>query len=88
MNKAASALYALANENIAVTPEYQEQIRAFAKAKLAVLEELELISGKSATVLLDTYTSLDGRRETLHEEMIFEAALKLGMELGRLTLTT
>lgn len=87
MNKAVSALYALANENIAITPEYQNQIRAFAKAKLAILEELELLSGKNVAVLLDTYTSLDGKRETLHEEMIFEAALKLGMELGRMTLT-
>lgn len=65
-------------------PVYQEKIRALAIAKLAVLEELRQEMGQDAVPLLDVYSSLDGERQELREQMVFEAALELGIELGRL----
>lgn len=87
MNKAIMALYTLTTENMIATPSYTEKMKALAKAKLAVLDELGQLAGENAAALLDAYTSLDSDREELRGQIIFEAALKLGIELGRLTLT-
>ena len=74
----------LVDERISATKDYQEKIRALAIAKIAVMNELEQQTEKNVVPLLDVYTSIDGERQELHEQMVFEAALKLGMELGRL----
>ena len=54
---------------------------------MAVLNELEQQTQKDIVTLLDVYTSIDGERQTLHEQLVFEAALELGMKLGRLSIT-
>lgn len=84
MNRTIAELYTLICEQVSTTPNHQEKIHALAIAKMAVLDELEQLTGKDIMPLLDVYTSLDGERQALREQMIFEAALELGMELGRL----
>ena len=84
MNEIMTELYTFATDKISVTPDYQKKIQALAIAKLAILNELEQQAGKDATILLDVYTSLDGERQELREQMVFRSALELGMELGKL----
>lgn len=50
-----------------------------------ILDELEQLTEKDIIPLLDVYASLDGERQELREQMIFEAALEFGMELGRMS---
>ena len=87
MNRTVADLYALVNERISATRIHQEKIHALAVAKMAILNELEQQTGKDVIALVDVYTSIDGERQELHEQLIFEAALELGMELGRLGTT-
>lgn len=86
MNRTIAELYALICERISTTPDHQEKIHALAIAKMAILDELEQLTEKDIIPLLDVYTSLDGERQELREQMIFEAALEFGMELGRMSL--
>ena len=87
MNKTILELYSLINDRILMTPAHQEKIHALAIAKMAVLNALEQQTQKDIVTLLDVYTSIDGERQTLHEQLVFEAALELGMKLGRLSVT-
>ena len=87
MNKTILELYSLINDRILMPPAHQEKIHALAIAKMAVLNELEQQTQKDIVTLLDVYTSIDGERQTLHEQLVFEAALELGMKLGRLSIT-
>ncbi|MBD5132954.1 MAG: hypothetical protein HDT38_00545 [Clostridiales bacterium] len=84
MNVMIAELYTLICERISTTPNHQEKIHALAIAKMAVLNELEQLTEKDILPLFDVYTSLDGERQELREQMIFEAALEFGMELGRM----
>lgn len=84
MNKILMELYTFATDRLSVTPDYQEKIRALAIAKMAILNELEQETGEKIASLLDVYTSLDGERQEMREQMVFKAALELGMQLGRL----
>lgn len=86
MNRTIAELCALICERISTTPDHQEKIHALAIAKMAILDELEQLTEKGIIPLLDVYTSLDGERQELREQMIFEAALEFGMELGRMSL--
>ena len=85
MNRMVTDLYTLISEQISITPGHQEKIRALAIAKIAILDELQQLSEKDIAPLLDIYTSLDGTRQELHEQLVFEAALELGIELGRMS---
>lgn len=85
-NKIMMELYTFAIDKISVTPDYQEKIRAIAIAKMAILNELQQETEKEMAALLDVYTSLDGERQEMREQIVFETALELGMELGRLGL--
>lgn len=85
MNRTIAELYALICERISTTPNHQEKIHALAIAKMAILDELEQLTEKDIIPLLDVYASLDGERQELREQMIFEAALEFGMELGRMS---
>lgn len=85
MNRTIAELYTLVCEQVSTTPNHQEKIHALAIAKMAVLDELEQLTEKDITPLLDVYTSLDGERQELREQMIFEAALEFGMEMGRMS---
>lgn len=85
MNRTIAELYALICERISTTPNHQEKIHALAIAKMAILDELEQLTKKDIIPLLDVYASLDGERQELREQMIFEAALEFGMELGRMS---
>ena len=87
MNQTIANLYTLVCERISITPSHQEKIHALALAKIAILDELKQLSGEDIMPLLDVYMSLDGQRQELHEQMLFEAALGLGLELGRLKFT-
>lgn len=84
MNKIMSDLYTFTTDRISVTPGYQEKIRALAIAKMAVINELQQETEKELVSLLDVYASLDGERQELREQMVFQSAFELGMELGRL----
>ena len=84
MSDTLQELYRLICETIRIAPEYQEKYRALARAKLAVLDELERDSGPEHRALMDVLGSLDGQTEELHELALFQAALLLGLELGRL----
>lgn len=86
MDKTMMELYTFAIDRISVTPDYQEKIRALAIAKMDILDELQQETEKEIAALLDVYTSLDGKRQELREQIVFETALELGMELGRLGL--
>ena len=86
MNKIMMELYTFAIDRISVTQVYQEKIRALAIAKMAILNELQQETEKEIAALLDVYTSLDGERQEMREQIVFETALELGMELGRLGL--
>ncbi len=85
MNRTIAELYALICERISTTPNHQEKIHALAIAKMAIGDELEQLTEKDIIPLLDVYASLDGERQKLREQMIFEAALEFGMELGRMS---
>ena len=85
-NKIMMELYTFAIDRISAAPDYQEKIRALAIAKIAILNELQQETEKEIAALLDVYTSLDGERQELREQIVFETALELGMELGRLGL--
>lgn len=85
MNRTIAELYALICERISTTLNHQEKIHALAIAKMAILDELEQLTEKDIIPLLDVYTSLDGERQKLREQIIFEAALEFGMELGRMS---
>lgn len=85
MNRTIAELYALICERISTTPNHQEKIHALAIAKMDILDELEQLTEKDIIPLLDVYASLDGERQELREQMIFEAALEFGMELGRMS---
>lgn len=87
-NKIMMELYTFAMDRISVTPDYQEKIRALAIAKMAVLNELQQETEKEIVALLDVYMSLDGERQEMREQKVFETALELGMELGRLGLSS
>ncbi len=52
MNPAIETPYALINGQLSVSPHYQENLCALAKAKLAILDELEQLTGKEAVALL------------------------------------
>ena len=84
MTNTLEELYTLIDGQISISPSYREELCALAKAKLAILEELNQLAGENFTALLDVYTSLDGEREQMHRKKLFEAALELGMELGRM----
>ena len=84
MTNTLEELYTLIDGRVSATPNYQVKLHTLAKAKLAILEELNQLAGENFTALLDVYSSLDGEREELHRQMLFEAALELGMELGRM----
>ena len=88
MNKILMELYTFATDRLFVAPDYQEKIRALAMAKLAILNELEQETGEKIAALLDVYSSLDGERQEMREQMVFKAGLDLGMELGRLGIRT
>lgn len=85
MTSTIETLYTLINDRLSVSPRYQENLCAIAKAKLAVLDELEQLAGKEAAALLDVYSTLEAERTEQHDLALFEAALKLGMELGAIT---
>lgn len=84
MTKIMIELYTQINEQITISSAHQEKLRALAIAKMAILNELEQQTEKDMAALLDVYTSIDGERQELHNQRLFEAALKLGMELGSL----
>ena len=84
MSKIMTELYTFAIDRISAAPDYQEKIRALAIAKMAILNELQQETEKEIAALLDVYTSLDGERQELQEQIVFET--ELGMELGRLGL--
>ena len=77
-------LYHLACETIQVDPEYQDKHRALARAKLALLDQLEEDLGPERLALMDALNSLDGEAQELYQLALFQAALCFGLELGRL----
>ena len=84
MTEAMEKLYELVVRSASIEGEQMEKFKAFAKAKLAVLEEIEIAEGKEKIELLDVLSSLDGQTEELRKKALFQEALLLGIELGRL----
>ena len=84
MSEALEKLYELVERTTHIGEGQQEKLKALAKAKIAVLKEIEL-SGKGEKVeLLDVLASLDGQTQELREKALFQEALAIGLELGRL----
>ena len=84
MTKGMEKLYDLVEQTICVEEGQQEKLRALSKAKLAVLKEIELSEKDEKVELLDVLASLDGQTQELREKALFQEALALGIELGRL----
>ena len=63
MTEAMEKLYELVERSASIEGEQMEKFKAFAKAKLAVLEEIEIAEGKEKIELLDVLSSLDGQTE-------------------------
>ncbi len=84
MTETMEKLYELVERSASIEGEQMEKFKAFAKAKLAVLEEIETAEGKEKIELLDVLSSLDGQTEELRKKALFQETLLLGIELGRL----
>ena len=84
MSNTMEELYDLINLGVSNSCNYREELRALAKARLALLEELHQVCGDEGKALWDVITSLEGECQKLHEQALFQATLELGMELGRL----
>lgn len=81
-------LYDMVSQSTHVEREQMPKFQALAKAKLAVLEEIGGSSGgKDCIPLWDVLSSLEGQTEELHSQALFQAALRLGMELGRMSVS-
>jgi len=81
-------LYAMISESTHIEREQMPHYQALARAKLAILEELESDPGRRDNVALwDVLSSLEGQSEELHRQALFRTALRLGMELGRLSVS-
>ncbi len=78
-----SALYQLITESIDIDPEYESRRQALVRTRLTILDELEENCGAEYRGLLELYGALDGETEELRRQAIFQSALRLGMELGR-----
>ena len=75
MTEAMEKLYELVERSASIEGEQMEKFKAFAKAKLAVLEEIEIAEGKEKIELLDVLSSLDGQTEELRKKALFQEAL-------------
>lgn len=78
-------LYMMLSEQVNADPLYRKEWKFTKAASLAVLEELEGLCGENCRDLLDVVTLLDGQKQLAHEQALFRAALRLGMELGRMS---
>ena len=77
-------LYYHFSETAALDEEAEEKLKALAVAKLAVLEEMERRCDGGFLPLMDVLGSLDAQASELHSRALFFAAIRTGMELGRL----
>lgn len=81
-------LYDMVSQSTHVEQEQMPKFQALARAKLAILGELEKDPGRGDNVeLWDVLSSLEGQTEELRSQALFQAALRLGMELGRMSVS-
>lgn len=84
MSNTMEELYDLVNMGVSNNCDKKEKLHTLAMAQMALLEELEPQEYERTKALVDVYQSLEAERHSLHEKALFQAALELGMELGRL----
>ena len=84
MTKGMEKLYELVEQTTRIGEDQQGKLKALTKAKIAVLKEIELSEKGEKVELLDVLASLDGQTQELREKAIFQEALAIGLELGRL----
>lgn len=85
MSTTMDQLYELLRDQIQADPEYQKKRAALREASAAVLGELEALCGDRGITLLDAYGALTDQNQQLYHTMLFRSAVKLGMELGRMS---
>ena len=85
MSNTMNELYWLVKEQVNSDPEYREKRRALSVATLALVEEMEKLCGGKYVHLMDAMGGLDDRARELHEQLLFREAVRLGMELGRMS---
>lgn len=80
-------LYWVVREQVDSDPEYRKKQHALSVATLAVVEELETLCGEKYVALLDVMGGLDDSAREQHEKALFRAALQMGMQLGRMSVS-
>lgn len=85
MSNTMEELYWVIKEQVDSDPAYRGKRQALSVATLAVVEELENLCGEKYVHLMDVMGGLDDSARELHEQLLFREAVRLGMELGRMT---
>ena len=84
MSDTLDRLYYHFSETATLDEDAEKKLKALAVAKLAVLEELERRCNGDFLPLMDVLSALDAQTSELHSRALFFAAIRTGMELGRL----
>ena len=87
MSNTMEELYWVVREQVDSDPEYRKKRHVLSVATLAVVEELETLCGEKYVALLDVMGGLDDSARELHEKALFRAALQMGMQLGRMSVS-
>jgi len=84
MTRNLQQMYQYVNELVSLDSAITAKTISLRRAWVALSEELEHKCGQESTILLESMASLEAEIETCHEQALFEQALQLGMELGRM----
>jgi len=84
MSDTLDQLYYYFSETAELDEADTKKLNALAVAKLAVLEEMERRCDGGFLPLMDVLGSLEAQTSELHSRALFFAAIRAGMELGRL----